>query len=671
MATHQRDVGGRRRSSAIATTKGPPGHPERPERLVGRRRRASRARRSDCTLESRGPRPAETEELLRIHGRDHVDQPSSGRRRATAPTQAGPRHLRLGAIQSFEVARPGRRRELDRPGAGSVCRGATSTLWLRRSTAPRPPRRGRPGDGVLPATTTRRSRRKHCTGRRGGRAHPAARLGRSPRQRLPAQLRDRPVAALRVDAPVPLLPRHRCSSGNRASGRGEGLGTTLNVPLPGGLRRRRIRRRDAAGAGSRLPRAYRPELPRSCRAASTPTADDPLAAMGVSRAGYGGDDRDRPPARGSNSATSDCSCVLEGGYSLTGLREGTRRGARWAALAETPDAAGRRPGGSRDPNLGTEQRAGPVSPQVHAANFPGIGRRLRPTQPDSRVEARRPFCADRARRERRFRGPRADFSVYCPEHWHACPGGTRATNARSCDSQLSGRSSPKKLAYFGLHHGQCGGIVKATGGKDAVALKSQNRKPARKPRSLHKMFQRTLRAYDRCQEPHERSRHGFRQELAAAQRSPADPHQRPWTASTCIPTKTGWQFEEQIVGIASVDPEAQAYTRMMISGAIGVSGRQARVASSCRPTCESTQALDARRHRSGRRSRRSNSGTTQAASRSNLNQHPGAIRRDGAVRRRETGNREEFVRRGVWSEWELLQTRGWGVLGAPALTETR
>ena len=59
---------------------------------------------------------------------------------------------------------------------------------------------------------------------------------------------------------------------------------------------------------------------------------------------------------------------------------------------------------------------------------------------------------------------------------------------------------------------------------------------------------------------------GFRQELQARSSEPpvlTNAHQ----CLDLFPFEDWLLFEEQIVGISSVDPEAQAYARMMISGA--------------------------------------------------------------------------------------------------------
>ena len=60
---------------------------------------------------------------------------------------------------------------------------------------------------------------------------------------------------------------------------------------------------------------------------------------------------------------------------------------------------------------------------------------------------------------------------------------------------------------------------------------------------------------------------GFRQELQTRSSEPpvlTNAHQ----CLDLFPFEDWLAFEEQIVGISSVDPEAQAYARMMISGAM-------------------------------------------------------------------------------------------------------
>jgi len=89
----------------------------------------------------------------------------------------------------------------------------------------------------------------------------------------------------------------------------------------------------------------------------------------------------------------------------------------------------------------------------------------------------------------------------------------------------------------------------------------------------------------------------FRQQLQ--QRGPGDEAPKPpiiTNANFCLelyPFDDWVKFEEDIVSIASVDPEAQAYARVMISGAPSAPSTS-RAASWCRRTCASTRASSAK-----------------------------------------------------------------------------
>ena len=177
---------------------GPRGHPERPERLaaVG----AAIAARPEPLIRM-APRAADDDELLRVHDASHLG--SSPRRRTRADASWTP------TPTSDRAARTSR---------GSP-RAAWSISCVRSCAATIDPD-SRPC--ARPATTPRRTARwafclfnnvaiaaRALQAEEGARARARPRLGRPPRQRHAARLRGGPVGALRLDAPVPVLPGHR------------------------------------------------------------------------------------------------------------------------------------------------------------------------------------------------------------------------------------------------------------------------------------------------------------------------------------------------------------------------------------------------------------------------------------------------------------------------------
>ena len=183
-------------------------HPERADRI--RALDAALSERDWLGYEPREAPAADEEALLAVHPRAHLEAVRRHCETGTAfdlDTPASPGSWRRGA------ARRGRRHRAG--GRPARRRGAHRLL---RPAPARPPRRGRPRDGLLPV-------RQHLGGgaardrrpRRRAGAH--LRLGRAPRQRHPRDLPLLAGGAVRQHPPVAVLPRHgrarRCRLGRR------------------------------------------------------------------------------------------------------------------------------------------------------------------------------------------------------------------------------------------------------------------------------------------------------------------------------------------------------------------------------------------------------------------------------------------------------------------------
>jgi acetoin utilization deacetylase AcuC-like enzyme len=333
--------------------RGPGGHPERPERLAAVHA-ALAARAAD--LELRAARPASDEEILRVHARELLETVAAAARRA--PAQLDPDTYV--SASSHEVARLAAGASIDL--ALGVARG--ELRWGFAAVRP-------PGH--------------HAEARRAmgfclfnnvavaARALQAeAGVGRVLILDWDVHHGNGTQHAFEADPSVFYVSTHQFpfypgtgAFGEAGSGRGEGA--TLNVPLPAGCG-------DAeyTGALQRLlvpaARAFRPEIVLvSC--GFDAHADDPLAAMNVSEAGY------RAMTRIVR-ALADELCegrlvfVLEGGYALTGLEQGTRAvldEMLAAQPAPPPPTAPLARGGLLE---GVVERAA----AVHAARIAGIGR---------------------------------------------------------------------------------------------------------------------------------------------------------------------------------------------------------------------------------------------------------------------------------------------------------
>ena len=187
---------------------GPRGHPERPERLAAVAS-ALAARREP--LARVAPRAADDRELLRVHTQEHLR--GAARRRGRALPSSSIPTPTLGA-RSVEVA------ELAAGGLIDLCRAVARGEAATGLAAVRPPGHHAEADRAMGFCLFNNvaiaARALQATEGVAARADP--RLGRAPRQRHAAHLRGRPVGALLLDAPVPVLPGHRRlrRSGRRA-----------------------------------------------------------------------------------------------------------------------------------------------------------------------------------------------------------------------------------------------------------------------------------------------------------------------------------------------------------------------------------------------------------------------------------------------------------------------
>ena len=121
-----------------------------------------------------------------------------------------PGHLRHGGVVGVGHDGGGRR-----AGGGRGAPGIEQRRGLRGRPAARSPRAGRSGHGLL--SPQQRGRDGRLVGQRG-RASPRVGLGRPPRQRHPGPVLGGSAGALRLDAPVALLPRYRAGHRRRRAG---------------------------------------------------------------------------------------------------------------------------------------------------------------------------------------------------------------------------------------------------------------------------------------------------------------------------------------------------------------------------------------------------------------------------------------------------------------------
>ncbi len=311
--------------------RGPPGHPEHPERLAAVQ--AALDARSE-PLERLSPRPATVEEVMRVHSREHLERVRQAV--SQAPSQLDPDTYV--SPQSLDVAllAAGGSIELAR----RVARGeARSGLAAVRPPGHHAEATHAMGFCLFNNVAIAARSLQHEEGLErvlifdwdvhhgNGTQH---------------SFEDDPTVFYASTHQFPYYPG--TGDANEA-GSGRGSGATLNIPMPAGCG-------DAeyTGALQRLlvpaALAFRPEMVLvSC--GFDAHRDDPLAAMEVSGEGF------RTMARIVRALAEDL-CggrvvfVLEGGYAASGLREGTEAvldallEARPAALPPTDPKPGRR-----------------------------------------------------------------------------------------------------------------------------------------------------------------------------------------------------------------------------------------------------------------------------------------------------------------------------------------
>ncbi len=332
--------------------RGPAGHPERPDRL-GAVHTAVAERMS--ALESPSPRPASDEEILRVHSREHLERVGEAVGRA-------PLHLdpdTYVSSKSLDVAR--------------LAAGASIDLALRVA-------RGEIANGfaaVRPPGHHAEARHAmgFCLFNNVAVATQALRAEAGLERILildwdvhhgngtQHSFEQDPDALYVSTHQFPYYPGTGAAS-EAGSGRGEGA--TVNIPLPAGCGDP-----EYLGVFQRIltpvARAFRPEMILvSC--GFDAHVDDPLAGMQVTGNGY------RALAR-IVQALADDLCggrqvhILEGGYALSGLEDGTR--ALLDVLLE-PDSVPLPPTADLVPGsdlAGVVERVG----AVHQSRTPGFG----------------------------------------------------------------------------------------------------------------------------------------------------------------------------------------------------------------------------------------------------------------------------------------------------------
>ena len=329
----------------------PPGHPERPQRLVavGEALDARRER-----LESIASRAATDEELLAVHPRAHLARIEETVR--AAPARLDPDTFVSAA--SYAVAR------LAAGSAVELARAVATGRATSRLAAVRPP-----GHHAEAARAM-----GFCLFNNVAVAARALRQDGVERVMIldwdvhhgngtQHLFEDDPDVLYVSTHQFPFYP----GTGDFIeAGVGRGLGATVNVPLPpgcGDVEYRGVLQRVVAPVA----RAFRPELILvSC--GFDAHRDDPLASMEVSEAGYAAMSR-VVRALADELCGGRLVCVLEGGYALSGLREGTGALLDVLLAKQTPE-----PGPAPEVAVGSTLRQvlGQVA-SVHASRFPDLG----------------------------------------------------------------------------------------------------------------------------------------------------------------------------------------------------------------------------------------------------------------------------------------------------------
>ncbi len=332
--------------------RGPPGHPERPERLeaVGRAIEARRQRLTPIPA-----RPAQDEEILAVHPREHLRLLEETARRG--PAQLDPDTYVSAA--SFDVARLAAGAAVD--AARAVAQGRVRTAFA----AVRPPGHHAEAARAMGfcllnnvAIATRALQREEAVERillldwdvhhGNGTQH---------------LFEEDPNVLYVSTHQYPFYPG---TGAAEEAGRGRGEGATVNIPLPAGCGDAEyvgVLRRIVVPVAMR----FRPELLLvSC--GFDAHRDDPLASMEVGAEGFLTMGR-LARALADDLCGGRLALVLEGGYAPSGLTAGT--GAVLDALleADPPD-----PGPAPEPEPGSALAAVVRRVEgVHGARTPGLG----------------------------------------------------------------------------------------------------------------------------------------------------------------------------------------------------------------------------------------------------------------------------------------------------------
>jgi acetoin utilization deacetylase AcuC-like enzyme len=286
--------------------RGPGGHPESPERLAAVH--AAISARGD-RLEALSPRPAQQEEIIRVHGRDHFELVAEAARRA--PARLDPDTFV--SPESFDVALLAAGGSIDL--ALAVARGE----FASGLAAVRPPGHHAEADRAM----------GFCLFNNVAVAARALQQEEGLERLLvldwDVHHGNGTQHSFEGDPSVLYFSTHQFpyypGTGDvRETGRGDGEGFTLNVPLPAGCGDV-----EYVGALQRVlvpvARDFQPELILvSC--GFDAHADDPLAGMQVTGAGYA-EMAQIVRALAADLCQGRSVFILEGGYAASGLEEGT------------------------------------------------------------------------------------------------------------------------------------------------------------------------------------------------------------------------------------------------------------------------------------------------------------------------------------------------------------
>ncbi len=330
----------------------PPGHPERPDRFAAV---GAVVERHGDALTAVPPRPAEDDEILRVHGDGHLAH-------VVEAVAAAPAHLDPDTYvspRSLEVAR------LAAGGAVELVRAVARGELHAGLAAVRPP--GHHAEAVRPmgfclfnnvAIAARALQEQEGVERilvidwdvhhGNGTQH---------------SFESDPSVLFFSTHQYPFYPGTGAAG---EAGRGRGEGATVNVPLPAGCG-------DAEYVGCfqrvlvPVARAFRPQIILvSC--GFDAHRDDPIASMQVSGAGFAAL-ATLTRALADELCEGRLACVLEGGYALSGLAEGTEALLGVLLAPELPPLP---PTVEAPPGSTLRQVVGAAA-AVHGARVPDLG----------------------------------------------------------------------------------------------------------------------------------------------------------------------------------------------------------------------------------------------------------------------------------------------------------